>query len=597
VSHFWFYQLTIGLVWFLFLLGGAVLLWRLGFLTLGRCAIALVLYLGVYTHYWWWVRIIFWFAIFIGIVGGLWYHAWNDRRLPHVSNNREVSWRDSQVKRFARTASIVALAIPAIRLLVMLIGHLWRHWSFGTLFNTFALLAIIAFIVLLLFGRWVAAVVLAIVAIATFASASLFGSHGSNTSHGGGSSSTGTPSSSPSSSASGSLTEDQRKAQATAQASLIVNYGDVANVQMCNSLVAKYFGAPKLVSYKLGNASGKTPVFDVGATHSVVGSAPRYPGEVQRLWSFATNIPLATPTLEMEQATVCHDPAQAGMVMSGMGPGIVGGITVAHQNPWMIDGSQTVDTWAQKCMTQNVSTHLQCAQTMAATAALLGRFHSAGVSVRHTAWNVRLIGGGLKVNGVPAFGLNSKQYTGYFLVVEMTEKTGGCFLRYGFNVGVKTINGGDQRIAGLTCVPPKPPKKPTPHPTTTPSTHKTTTPVCTSNCTTTSRPTCRTHCTTTTRPTCRTHCKTTPPKKCACVTKTQVSQTPAPPPPDTRPVPTTAPSRQPTKPVDTQNPATNRPGGYDGGSTTNPVVTGNPTPVDTGHHTAPIPTPTSGPFG
>jgi hypothetical protein len=602
VSHLWFY------LWLLFLLGCAGLLWvRLRFPSLGRCAAALVLYLGVHTHYWWWVRIIFWLAIIIGVGGALWYHARNDRRLPFVSNDRKVSWRDSRVKRFARTASIVALAIPVIRLVWMLCTYMAHHWSWTATLILIDIVGFIAVVVLLLLGRWVAAVVLAIVALTAFASAGLFGPHGTNSSHGGGS-----RSASPSASTSTPATDAQKKYEAAILANLTVNSLDVANLQTCSDLVTKYYGPSRVVDYKQGNVSGKMPLFDVGATHPLNGSVLRTSTEVPRLWSDAVNTPLKTPpTLEGERAAVCQDPAQAAMVLNGIGPGKVGGISVASQNPWMsrFQGlpQSHINAWAQMCLnTQNIKTlkaavHLQCAQVMASTAALLDRFHSAGVSVRTAGWYYYLPGGGLAVGRVPVFGVVKGQYSGYFLVIEVTMKvpTQGCYMRYGFNVGKTTLNGGDQRLVGLPCVPPKPPKKPTAHPTSTPTAHETTTPVCKSNCpTTTTHPRCTTTRCTTTHPRCTSNCPTTPPKKkCPCVTKTQVSQTPLPPPPDTRTVPTTAPSRQPTKPVDTQNPATNRPGGYDGGSTTNPVVTGNPTPADTGQHTAPIPTPTSGPFG
>jgi hypothetical protein len=430
VSHLWFVPLSLGLVWFLFWLLVAGLIWVFASPTLGRCAVAVVLYLSIPWHYWWIVVAIFWLAIVIGVVGALWFHSWNDSRLPHVHNDQKPSSRDANVKGVAKLASMVALAIPLFVLLLLFIRYIFGgwHWSWFGLLVLIAVVAFIALIVLLVLRgpAFLVAVLLLIAVVATMAALGfrMFGGS-SSSSHGDGSG-TGTPSSSPS--ASGSLTDDQRKAQAAAQASLIVDYGNVANVKMCNSLVTKYFGAPKMVNYTLnGKSGGQTPKFDVGAVHSMIGSAQRYEGETQRLWSMAVNVPLKPQNLEAEQATICRDPAQAAMVLNRMGPGKIGGITILSQNLWMKglqgDPRTVVKNWAMKCMTQNVSTHIQCAQTMAATAALLGRFHSAGVAVRPTVWNVYLNGGGVAVKQVPTFALNTKQYTGYFLILGSRRPT------------------------------------------------------------------------------------------------------------------------------------------------------------------------------
>lgn len=98
---------------------------------------------------------------------------------------------------------------------------------------------------------------------------------------------------------------------------------------------------------------------------------------------------------------------------------------------------------------------------------------------------------------------------------------------------------------------------------------------CTSSCTTTN---CHTTGTCTTpncqqTGTCPTH------HKCPCVTPTQATQPVPTPAPGDPGVPTHAPSAQPTVPANTSSPAPPTPGGYNGGSTTQPGQSGSPTPV------------------
>lgn len=215
-----------------------------------------------------------------------------------------------------------------------------------------------------------------------------------------------------------------------------------------------------------------TPVFAYGSMAPV--------GNGGRLWSDAVNKPLTVRTPEAEEAVVSVDPAQAAMVMNGLGSQPVGDKTVAQLNPWMVaQGSpSTIATWAQSCRTDNVAVHLQCAQTMSLAAELLTRLSGQGVVVSDSVWNYHLANGGLVVGKVPAFELNRVQeHQNHFLELALTEKTGGCWLRIGFNVGVQSVNGGDQRMAGLPCVTPGT-KAATSHTSssTTTSTHRTTTP-------------------------------------------------------------------------------------------------------------------------
>jgi len=331
-----------------------------------------------------------------------------------------------------------------------------------------------------------------------------------------------------------------------AQAALSVHPEDVP-VEFCNELVRKYDG--KFVTLDDGT---ETPYFVLGSTEPV--------GE--RKWSDAVNVPLKPQTLEAEQATLCQDPAQAAMVMNGMQKVNIGSKSVADLNAdWMkAQGSPSaVDQWAEACSKEDVSKHLACAKTMATTAYLLEQFHNDDVVKASTEWNFHLTGP--SAGGVPEFGMNPKQeHNAYFVGLSYTTKTGGVCVRIGFNVGVTSPNGGDQRFAGLECkTPPSgektPPDKggpPSNPPGTTPPTNPPTNPP-------------------TTPP-------TNPPTKCPCVDPTDVIQdVPSPHPGDPN-VPPHEPSAQPTTPYDPSNPANPTPGGHNGGGPSQP---GTSAPPDT----------------
>lgn len=447
----------------------------------------------------------------------------------------------------------------------------WHHPWWNVLIQVLLLLVFLA-AVFGAFGSWVAAAVATLVLVGLLIFGLVTDNFAPNTPQAPTATGPSSPSGGGKPKAGGSLTKEQNKAQQQAQESLIVNYNQV-NIDRGAALVKKYFGARSVVTITHTPMHGKTtsfksPVFVIGAENPV-GNGPE-----KRLWSDAVNVPLKPQTLEAEQATINRDPLQAAMVMNGLGKGKVGGISVYHQNPWMqAQGSvDNIKTWAQHCMTQDVVTHLQCARVMAATADLLGRFHSEGVVKRNSTWNYHLTHGGLAVNKVPAVGLNPKQeQNAYFLVVSMTEKTGGCFLRYGFNMGTTTRNGGDQRLAGMTCVPPKAPPKHVVPPKGTPPGH-----------------TPPGH---TPPPPPPGHTTPPPPHHtCVCVTKRRVSQAPLPPPRQTQPV-APEPSAVPTQPVSTRTPGAPNSSGHNGGGTSNPVVSGTPTPVNTQSHTTMPPKP------
>jgi hypothetical protein len=77
--------------------------------------------------------------------------------------------------------------------------------------------------------------------------------------------------------------------------------------------------------------------------------------------------------------------------------------------------------------------------------------------------------------------------------------------------------------------------------------------------------------------TCVTNCQ--PQHQCPCITKAQASQNVPNPAPGDPNAPTKEPSAQPTVPANTSSPAPPTPGGYNGGSTTQPGQTAPPTPV------------------
>ncbi len=343
----------------------------------------------------------------------------------------------------------------------------------------------------------------------------------------------------------------------TAQQDLSVTPEDVPK-NFCDDLLKK--ADAKFVTL---SDDSETPVFEAGSTHLVGTSADK------RLWSDATNVPLSPQTLEAEQTTVCHDPAQAAMVMNGLGGEMVGDKSIFELNSsWMAaQGSpEVIAQWAQQCLVKDdVDKYLACYKTMSTTAYLLGTFRDKGVARAATVWNYHLAG---PVAGkVPPFELNPKQYKGYFLAVSYTTKTGSVCLNFGFNVGKSKPNGGDQRLARLAC------KKP---PTTTTST-------CDDkgNCPTPPPPGCKEkgNCPTPPPPGCKEkgNCPTPPP--CPCVKPTDVVQPVPTPDPGPSGVPTHAPSAQPTNPVNTQSPAPPTPGGNNGGSTQQPGHTASPTPV------------------
>lgn len=347
---------------------------------------------------------------------------------------------------------------------------------------------------------------------------------------------------------SGEKTADSKnKSNPTASQLLVVDYSRV-DTQECVRLVQKYYGYARVTTLKVDKTKVTTVLFDNGSMRPVSGE-PK-PNRLQALY---VNVPLNPQTMEAKRAVTCHDPADAATTLNGLGRQRVGNHTIAQLNPWMeAQGDpRAIQAWAQRCTDGNVKMHLACAKTMAATAMLLGIFHEEGVHKANSLWNYELAA--VVLHRVPPFRLAATQeHNAYFLVASVTSKTTGCVLRIGFNVGTNTPNGGDQRLAGLACK--TPPVKVPPTGSRPPGT---------------SKPPTRT---------------TTPPRRttCFCVDKTQVRQA-VPTPAKGRAVPD-EPASQPTRPLSTDNPPTPRKSGHNGGSTSNPAVTGTPTVVDTGKY-------------
>jgi hypothetical protein len=116
------------------------------------------------------------------------------------------------------------------------------------------------------------------------------------------------------------LTDEQNKDEAQKKVTVPTSLYEEATPR--SVALAKSHG------YKVVTVSGtQTPVFVYGSQKPV--------GNGGRLWSDAVNVPLKERTRAAEQAVVSVDPAQAAMVMNGLGRARVGDKTVFQLNPWM----------------------------------------------------------------------------------------------------------------------------------------------------------------------------------------------------------------------------------------------------------------------
>jgi hypothetical protein len=216
----------------------------------------------------------------------------------------------------------------------------------------------------------------------------------------------------------------------------------------CATLVRKYFPSGTSLPTE-GNSGGQR------ATYMPIGlrreQGPAYPD--------AVNVPLRPPTIEAQQATTCFDPVQAAMNINGLGPARIGGTTLATINPWMRgvqgDPATVISGWVQHCLTNDDATRRNCARTMAAASELIGRFTVNGIVQSTSLWNYHCKYACVPDGGtVPVLELNPTEgYHASFLVVTLTLTAKDCIVRFGWNVGSQTVDGGDQRLAGLPCVP------------------------------------------------------------------------------------------------------------------------------------------------
>lgn len=207
---------------------------------------------------------------------------------------------------------------------------------------------------------------------------------------------------------------------------------------------------------------------------------------------------------------------------------------------------------------------------------LVNNLHLVGVRQHpRSSQNWHLFGSGMVAGRFPVAGLNKRQENLPALVLAVTNKGQRCEQA---RVGINLKDSRPEVFAPMGCT------VTVPHQTVT---HRTTTSShgCLSNCGNT---------------TTHHHGKGGPPPshhKCNCVTPSQVEHTVPQPAAGNPNAPSHAPSANPTQSVDPSNPSQGQTGGDNGGSTSNPVPSGTPTPGDTATHSTPVPTPTSGPLG
>lgn len=291
-----------------------------------------------------------------------------------------------------------------------------------------------------------------------------------------------------------------------------------------------------------------------------------------KLWSDATNSPAPAQTNEAMRASHCVSPTETAMSMNGLGPQTVDGVNIAQKNKWIAaqgNPSTAISGWAEGCRTAQTEKDAKmmesCADTMSHMAYLLAFFQQTGLH-QESSLEWYYSAPGVVVGKIPAFRLNQGSYAGMFVEFTFTEKAQDTCITFGYNVGLTKndkVKGGDQRLVRIKCVPPRPVPSPP------------------SGCGKGKKNNCSTppvNPPTTKPPTTRppTHPPTTKPPTTPCGCGARASQAPKPEPTSTRNAPTQAPPPR---------------------KTSAPVVTGAPTPADTGTHTAPKPTPTGGPFG
>lgn len=342
-----------------------------------------------------------------------------------------------------------------------------------------------------------------------------------------------------------------------------------------------------------------------GSRHLVKFRVAALKGTPPRKWSTALSTPMR-PRLSAVQQAVCHDPLY-GVTVANMFANLhVDGVSVASLNHWLRpyrNAAKINDRAAGFIPLLDVA-HPSGRQIRHAVVrdhdyqrlanrlnTLLSRFQVRGTHALRSVKNWHLVAGGLKVDGLPEVGLSKRQDRRKALILVVTAKNRCAPLkRIGFNLGDKR----PEVFPTLSCKKHEAKAKST-------SSHqrsKTHTRRTTTVATHTHRHSTTTHsygcehygtCT-------ETHHKTHR-HDCDCVTPAQATQPVPTPATQSTTVPSQAPKPKPTMPVDTASPSAPPTGGAGGGSTTNPIVTGSPTPGDTETHGSPVPTPTGGAMG
>jgi hypothetical protein len=175
---------------------------------------------------------------------------------------------------------------------------------------------------------------------------------------------------------------------------------------------------------------------------------------------------LAEKSADQVYAITISEPDVGFQICSGLAHSrIEGGKALIELNPWLEECADPafINDWAEAAKSGTKAEQLIAAKKLVVVAMLMERIGSTDTSTDSTAFNFHLVwqenGGTLSVNpknldAIPEFELNPAQYTGEFVMFEVTLKgQQGCWLRIG-------INTGDGRFAGFNCGTDEPPGEP-----------------------------------------------------------------------------------------------------------------------------------------
>lgn len=181
--------------------------------------------------------------------------------------------------------------------------------------------------------------------------------------------------------------------------------------------------------------------------------------ENQRDHTDSVNVSALPAERDRILASICSQPEMAGMV----------GVALSAKYELLVDANPnlfgqftntTPKEWADKVFSGEVS-YEEATETMTQLAGLMTIFEVTE-ETRATAWNYHAKAAITTKANVRPIVENDKQYTGDFLVFNLTRKgLDNCWMQFGINIGV---NGdrtkGDQRIAGFDCLPEPPVTQP-----------------------------------------------------------------------------------------------------------------------------------------